>query len=479
MMAKYFADSQWPALDRLWYNESKWDTFADNPSSDAYGIPQALPGSKMGFGWQNDPAVQIRWGLRYIKDRYGSPSRALAAWQARSPHWYQRGGWLGHEGDVGHDGIHIIAAPGEAVLNRHQVGYVNRALGRTFGMDLNDLFAKVKTPHWAGRASGGPVYAATGHAPNTNQGSGNISGGGGIYGRIRAMRKTQGTRIKEYDKLEFQVGRKEHDYEIKDRQYGRSEEVLIDEDTGLVNHAAVDKRVRELNRLMEIRHAIIKKLGDMRRVAKRVIKTYSTIIDRLRRSLKHAKKKERGGIKASIKSYQSERADWKGKSVELGDTIDSEREDYKDSAKERDEVAATKSAPVEAPTPDDGGSTGGGDTGGGDTGGGDTTPTPPTPEQIAEAVFQEFQSFNDARGALFSGFGSNFMTGAGAASMDNLMMQAGAKYYGAVPAQNALSAGVIGSSGGQTVVNQTNNFPTPPPDPHTWAKQTQFELRTI
>jgi|ERR1041385_8306045 hypothetical protein len=79
---------QWDALDWVWTHESNWDNHAANPSG-AYGIPQALPGSKMGPA-ANPPlssaAAQIRWGLKYIKDRYGSPLKAKAFWVVN--HWY-------------------------------------------------------------------------------------------------------------------------------------------------------------------------------------------------------------------------------------------------------------------------------------------------------------------------------------------------------------------------------------------------------
>lgn len=62
---------------------------ADNPSSSAYGIPQALPGRKMssaGADWRTNPATQISWGLGYIANRYGTP---CAAWShSRSHNWY-------------------------------------------------------------------------------------------------------------------------------------------------------------------------------------------------------------------------------------------------------------------------------------------------------------------------------------------------------------------------------------------------------
>lgn len=87
--------SEWTALQTLWNGESGWNAHAQNPSSGAYGIPQALPYTKMpkaawpeSKGGKSDPATQIQWGLNYIKGRYGSPSMALAFWQRQNPHWY-------------------------------------------------------------------------------------------------------------------------------------------------------------------------------------------------------------------------------------------------------------------------------------------------------------------------------------------------------------------------------------------------------
>jgi len=77
------------ALERLWYFESRWGHRAHNPSSGAYGIPQALPGSKMksaGSDWATNPETQIRWGLEYIRQRYRTPSRAYGFF--RSNNWY-------------------------------------------------------------------------------------------------------------------------------------------------------------------------------------------------------------------------------------------------------------------------------------------------------------------------------------------------------------------------------------------------------
>ena len=84
-----FSQDQFSCLDSLWTKESGWSTTADNPTSSAYGIPQALPGSKMasaGADWATNPATQIRWGLGYIQARYGSP---CAAWDhSQANNWY-------------------------------------------------------------------------------------------------------------------------------------------------------------------------------------------------------------------------------------------------------------------------------------------------------------------------------------------------------------------------------------------------------
>ena len=73
--------SQFSCLDPLWVHESGWSVTAENAGSGAYGIPQALPGSRMasaGANWQTSAATQIKWGLDYIKGTYGSPCGAWA-----------------------------------------------------------------------------------------------------------------------------------------------------------------------------------------------------------------------------------------------------------------------------------------------------------------------------------------------------------------------------------------------------------------
>lgn len=84
-----WGSDQFQCLVSLWNKESGWRVTADNPTSSAYGIPQALPGAKMataGADWRTNPRTQISWGLGYIAGRYGTP---CAAWgHSQAVNWY-------------------------------------------------------------------------------------------------------------------------------------------------------------------------------------------------------------------------------------------------------------------------------------------------------------------------------------------------------------------------------------------------------
>ncbi|MEW2085943.1 transglycosylase SLT domain-containing protein [Streptomyces sp. NPDC005283] len=82
-------DAQFQCFSKIVEHESGWNVNASNPSSGAYGLVQALPGGKMssaGADWKTNPATQIKWGLDYMKSRYGSPCGAWSSWQAQG--WY-------------------------------------------------------------------------------------------------------------------------------------------------------------------------------------------------------------------------------------------------------------------------------------------------------------------------------------------------------------------------------------------------------
>ena len=90
MMAGHgWGDSEFSCLENLWNRESSWNYQAENASSGAYGIPQALPGTKMSEvadDWATNPTTQITWGLNYISGRYGTPCSAWA--HSESVGWY-------------------------------------------------------------------------------------------------------------------------------------------------------------------------------------------------------------------------------------------------------------------------------------------------------------------------------------------------------------------------------------------------------
>jgi hypothetical protein len=84
-----FGLDQMPCLVLMWNRESGWNPLAKNPSSGSYGIPQALPASKMaayGSDYLTNPVPQIKWGLDYIKNRYKTPCLAWSFWQGHN--WY-------------------------------------------------------------------------------------------------------------------------------------------------------------------------------------------------------------------------------------------------------------------------------------------------------------------------------------------------------------------------------------------------------
>nr|WP_202818309.1 phage tail tip lysozyme [Actinopolymorpha cephalotaxi] len=87
--ARGWSDAQYQCLVTMWTRESSWNHHAVNAGSGAYGIPQALPGSKMaayGSDWRDNPTTQIKWGLAYIESRYNTPCGAWSWWQAHN--WY-------------------------------------------------------------------------------------------------------------------------------------------------------------------------------------------------------------------------------------------------------------------------------------------------------------------------------------------------------------------------------------------------------
>lgn len=84
-----WTENDFNCLVKLWERESNWNPNAHNKSSGAHGICQALPASKMaseGSDYMTNYKTQIRWGLKYIKNKYGTPANAWAHSQQKG--WY-------------------------------------------------------------------------------------------------------------------------------------------------------------------------------------------------------------------------------------------------------------------------------------------------------------------------------------------------------------------------------------------------------
>lgn len=133
------ATGEMNALRALWNAESGWRANAENMSSGAYGIPQALPASKMasaGSDWRTNAATQIRWGLSYIRSRYGDPETAWGSWNAHKPHWYAKGGFapIGQTAWVGERGPELmrVTSAGARVYSNRQ----SMAMARGMGMPI-------------------------------------------------------------------------------------------------------------------------------------------------------------------------------------------------------------------------------------------------------------------------------------------------------------------------------------------------------
>lgn len=84
-----WSEYDFECLVKLWNRESSWNLNAVNKKSGACGIPQSLPCSKMkveGSDYRTNYKTQVRWGLKYIANRYGSPTNAWKHSQRKG--WY-------------------------------------------------------------------------------------------------------------------------------------------------------------------------------------------------------------------------------------------------------------------------------------------------------------------------------------------------------------------------------------------------------
>lgn len=180
-------------------------------------------------------------------------------------------------------------------------------------------------------------------APNRRQGSGTTSLD------IRSLRHAAVDRNTEYESLTKRLQTLQRQYTQRDREYDLTDEVLLDPDTGAVNTEAVEHRARELDRLASLRKGIEDTIRRMQKVAKRIIRTYDTIIRRLTRSLKHAKKKNRTGIRSQIRAYSAKQTEWRSTLADVGLDLGDARLDTAEIRGEAAEVRGTQAEPKGTP----------------------------------------------------------------------------------------------------------------------------------
>jgi hypothetical protein len=160
--------AEWMAFADIVARESGWNVSATNPTSGAYGIPQALPASKMasaGADWRTNPFTQLRWMVGYIRSRWVDPLRA--DFNERTQHWYDKGGWWLRQG-------HYPNGTGrpEAVLTPSQssafIDLAAAAAGKGTGGDMGALLAKldrlIKAVEATPRATAGGMAEALNRA---------------------------------------------------------------------------------------------------------------------------------------------------------------------------------------------------------------------------------------------------------------------------------------------------------------------------
>lgn len=279
--------------------------------------------------------------------------------------------------------------------------------------------------------------------------------------------------------FERDIQRMERQYDQKDREYGMSEEEFVtenDDGSATLNDEAVQQRLRELGSLHALRKRIKEKVQAYKDAVANAISTYERAISRLTRAIRAAKGsargKERGGYLAQRAGYSTRVAELKDVARDLDLDLEDNRLDLLEIEGEGASVRGQtgRAAPDSGGT---GGDTGGsGDSGGGETEtGGETATAPPSAADIAAAAYADFQAFTGARAALFSSFGSNFMSREGLAAMllgsaPATSQAAGLRAFGAVP-----------GSGG-TSIQITNNFGGGPAEPGTWAQQQRFAVES-
>ena len=165
-------------------HESGWNPKAQNPSSSAYGIGQALPPSKMasfGSDYMTNPITQLKWMKSYVNGRYGGIKNAYAFW--KNHHWYANGGRTNGVGLVGE-----VDGEDEWVINPNRRSADETILGsikETADKQPNSFAAKLaQVVNTAKSGSQSNMIAQVphgSHAQSINQSNGGVDLSGDVH----------------------------------------------------------------------------------------------------------------------------------------------------------------------------------------------------------------------------------------------------------------------------------------------------------
>lgn len=385
----------------------------------------------------------------------------------RSAHTMMRIGDRFLESGSGHGAQWVGGWSGNFPIHRHPPGFARG------GIITPDEYAKLppaakKALGW-GMAFGGRIQ----------RGVQRFAGGGNVVGRrANILHRRLGVydaRIQDATDLDTR-------YQQLDRAFNFTEETF-QKDDGSLDTGAIRKRWLELGRLMDLREQVVHAYQAARHVVVRAIRDLREFITRVRKALggSHGKKGagRRKQYRDALQIAGEDLATWRDNLHTLDvNTLPDQKLDLRDLGHERaslmdlkaevkdpadastaDASSDTSSAsPADTPdVPDTSTST-------------EAVQTAPSAEQIAEAARQQFESFTKGRADLFASFGSNFMS---SARRDATIDAAGVRFFGATDSGDTREAAA------GRAVTVTNIFPTPPPDPHTWSKQQEFELNAL
>jgi hypothetical protein len=257
---------------------------------------------------------------------------------------------------------------------------------------------------------------------------------------VGALNQRQKGRSTAYDRImgdDGIVDRLERKYTLTERRYNLSQEEFVNPDTGALDQAAIQRGTQELFGLGLIRGQIIEQLLAARKIKERIVRSYRTILARLRASLRFAPGKDRGHVKANITAYGDDLTQAEKELYGLGETIQGAQLDRAQLDQEYAAIVGTKPRPPDAPAADTSAAAGA-----------------PSAEDIARGVLEKLDAYQGQTRDLFAQFGSNFRTG----YSDQRPSMETPRLYGAEGSAVGFEGGAPGAAGAAGGGHTVNNY---------------------